>query len=352
MIHIENREILRKLDGPVLITGHTGFKGVWLTLLLESNGIEVAGYALHPDKDSLYIQLNRIGKIHECLGDIRDTRGFQRFVKEVNPRYIIHLAAQPLVRRGYDEPLLTFETNAIGTANVLDVGKRAESVQAIAAITTDKVYRNDNSGKSFTENSPLGGHDPYSASKVASEAAIMAWRSINFGNNDKPIYSLRAGNVIGGGDLNTDRLLADIVRSFQKKKTLLIRNPEATRPWQHVLDPLVGYLRALVLSPSSQDFNFGPSQPSLSVKEVVRIAQSSGKLKFTFEIQKQIREKKLEAQKLDLNPTAAEKELGWKENWSQEQSVNATIDWWESVLLKHVSPLEACKKDISNLLEQ
>ena len=352
MTHIGNREILRKLDGPVLITGHTGFKGAWLTLLLESNGIEVVGYALHPDKDSLYTQLNRAGKIHERLGDIRNSLELQRFVKEVNPRNIVHLAAQPLVRRGYDEPLLTFETNAVGTANVLDAGKRAESVQAIAAITTDKVYRNDNSGQSFTENSPLGGHDPYSASKVASEAAIMAWRSINFGSYVKPIYSLRAGNVIGGGDLNTDRLLADIIRSFQKNETLLIRNPEATRPWQHVLDPLIGYLRALVLTPSSQDFNFGPSQPSLSVKEVVKIAQSSGKFKFTFEVQQQSGEKKLEAQKLDLNASAAGRELGWIENWSQEQSVNATIDWWESVLLKHASPLEACKRDIANLLEQ
>ncbi len=352
MTHIGNREILRKLHGPVLITGHTGFKGAWLTLLLESNGIEVVGYALHPDKDSLYTQLNRAGKIHERLGDIRNSLELHRFVKEVNPRYIVHLAAQPLVRRGYDEPLLTFETNAVGTANVLDAGKRAESVQAIAAITTDKVYRNDNSGQSFTENSPLGGHDPYSASKVASEAAIMAWRSINFGSYVKPIYSLRAGNVIGGGDLNTDRLLADIIRSFQKNETLLIRNPEATRPWQHVLDPLIGYLRALVLSPSSQDFNFGPSQPSLSVKEVVKIAQSSGKFKFNFEVQQQSGEKKLEAQKLDLNASAAGRDLGWIENWSQEQSVNATIDWWESVLLKNASPLEACKRDIANLLEQ
>jgi CDP-glucose 4,6-dehydratase len=349
---IGNREVLSKLNGPVLITGHTGFKGAWLTLLLESHGIEVAGYALHPDKDSLYTQLNREGQIQERLADIRDSQELQRFVKEVNPRYIVHLAAQPLVRRSYDEPLLTFETNAMGTANVLDVGKRIESVQAIAAITTDKVYRNDDSGQSFTENSPLGGHDPYSASKVASEAAIMAWRSIDFGGYVKPIYSLRAGNVIGGGDLNNDRLLPDIIRSFQKNKTLLIRNPEATRPWQHVLDPLIGYLRALVLSPSSQDFNFGPSQPSLSVKEVVKVAQSSGKFKFTFEVQKQPGEKKLEAQKLDLNASAAGKELGWIENWSQEQSVNATIDWWESVLLKHASPLEACNRDIANLLEQ
>jgi CDP-glucose 4,6-dehydratase len=144
---IGNREILSKLDGPVLITGHTGFKGAWLTLLLESHGIEVAGYALHPDKHSLYTQLNREGQIQERLGDIRDSLELQRFVQEVNPSYIVHLAAQPLVRRGYDEPLLTFETNAIGTANVLDVGKRVDSVQAIAAITTDKVYRNDNSVK-------------------------------------------------------------------------------------------------------------------------------------------------------------------------------------------------------------
>jgi CDP-glucose 4,6-dehydratase len=349
---IGNSEVLSKLEGPVLITGHTGFKGAWLTLLLESHGIEVAGYALPPDKHSLYTQLNREGQIQERLADIRDSQELQRFVQEVNPRYIVHLAAQPLVRRGYDEPLLTFETNAIGTANILDVGRRIDSVQAIAAITTDKVYRNDNSGHSFTEEAPLGGHDPYSASKVASEAAIMAWRSLNSGRVEKPIYSLRAGNVIGGGDLNTDRLLADIIRSFQKSETLLIRNPEATRPWQHVLDPLIGYLRALVVCPSGQDFNFGPSEPSLSVKEVVTIVQSSGKLKFTFEIQSQLSERKTEAQKLQLNATAAGKELGWMECWSQEQSVNATIDWWESVLLNQTSPLEACQRDIATLLKQ
>ena len=298
MNHLKNLEILSKLHGPVLITGHTGFKGAWLTILLESLGVEVAGYALNPAKESLYLQLNREGKIQERLGDIRNSLEFQRFVQEVNPRYIIHLAAQSLVRRSYDEPLLTFETNAIGTANVLDAGKRSESVQAIAAITSDKVYKNDNSGHSFTEMAPLGGHDPYSASKVASEAAIMAWRSINFGYEEKPIYSLRAGNVIGGGDLNTDRLFADILRSFQMNKPLSIRNPKATRPWQHVLDPLIGYLRALVLSPRIQDFNFGPSEPSLSVEEVVKIAQSSGKVKFTFEIQNQLSEKRIEAKKL------------------------------------------------------
>lgn len=352
MIHLKNLEILSKLHGPVLITGHTGFKGAWLTILLESLGVEVAGYALNPAKESLYLQLNREGKIQERLGDIRNSLEFQRFVQEVNPRYIIHLAAQSLVRRSYDEPLLTFETNAIGTANVLDAGKRSESVQAIAAITTDKVYKNDNSGHSFTEMAPLGGHDPYSASKVASEAAIMAWRSINFGYEEKPIYSLRAGNVIGGGDLNTDRLFADILRSFQMNKPLSIRNPKATRPWQHVLDPLIGYLRALVLSPRIQDFNFGPSEPSLSVEEVVKIAQSSGKVKFTFEIQNQLSEKRIEAKKLELDASAARKELGWLANWNQEQSVNATINWWESVLLQDVSPLEACNLDIANLLKQ
>jgi CDP-glucose 4,6-dehydratase len=352
VIQLKNREILDELGGPVLITGHTGFKGAWLTLLLESQGIEVVGYALHPEKNSLYTQLNREGKIQELIGDIRDLIELRRFVNEVKPRYIVHLAAQPLVRKGYDEPLLTFETNAIGTANVLDVGKRTDSVQAIAAITTDKVYRNDNSNRSFTENDPLGGHDPYSASKVASEAAIMAWRSINSGDVEKPIYSLRAGNVIGGGDLNADRLLPDIIRSFQMNNTLLIRNPEATRPWQHVLDPLVGYLRALVMSPRSRDFNFGPSDSSLTVKEVVKIAQLSDKIKFNFEVQQQQNEKKMEAQKLELNASAARKELGWVENWSQEQSVTATIAWWESVLLKESSPIEACIRDIATLLEQ
>lgn len=349
---LKNLEILGQLHGPVLITGHTGFKGVWLTLLLESYGIEVAGYALHPVKETLYTQLNREGKIHECFGDIRNLEDFQRFVDGVKPRYIIHLAAQSLVRRSFDEPLFTFETNAIGTANVLDTGKRSESVQAIAAITTDKVYRNDNSGHSFTEMAPLGGHDPYSASKVGSEAAIMTWRSINFSPEEKPIYSLRAGNVIGGGDLNADRLFPDIIRSFQRNEPLLIRNPKATRPWQHVLDPLIGYLRALVLSPRIQDFNFGPSEPSLSVEEVVKIVQSSRKFKLTFEIQNQLNETRIEAQKLELNSGTARKELGWMENWNQEQSVNATINWWESVLLQDVSPLEACKEDIANLLKQ
>jgi CDP-glucose 4,6-dehydratase len=349
---LTNRDILTSLKGPILITGHTGFKGTWLTLLLERVGIEVAGFSLKPTQESLYSKMNRDGVIRECFGDIRNLGELAKFTEEVKPTFIIHLAAQSLVRRGFDEPMLTFETNAMGTANVLQVGTKSSTVQAIAAITTDKVYRNDNSYQIFDESAPLGGHDPYSASKVASEAAIMAWRSLSTSQSDKPIYSLRAGNVIGGGDFNKDRLFTDLINSAKNNQPLKLRNINATRPWQHALDPLTGYLRALVLAPNVTDFNFGPLEPSLRVEEAVKIAQAFGRLHFVYEVESQTDTSKIEAQKLELDSTAAIDKLGWRQSWNQHQAIQATMEWWEATLLNGFSMTEACDKDLARILEQ
>ena len=254
-------EHLRALDGPILITGHTGFKGTWLSLLLERMEIEYVGFSLPPTEDSLFSKLDRNNQAPSVFGDIRDISFVRAVFNKYKPSAVIHLAAQPLVLESYNTPVETFETNVMGTVNVLDIGIRLQSTKGIVAVTTDKVYRNDNTGRRFIETDPLVGKDPYSASKVGAEAAIAAWQQISRSSSDLSISSVRAGNVIGGGDSAKNRLLPDLVRGFINKQDVEIRNPNSTRPWQHVLDPLIGYLEVLeagIISKSHLNYNFGP----------------------------------------------------------------------------------------------
>jgi CDP-glucose 4,6-dehydratase len=346
--------LINLLDGPVLVTGHTGFKGTWLTLLLEELGVEVVGYSLAPEVDSLYSRIGREGKILEEYADIRNLSSIQNFIMRTKPVAVFHLAAQPLVMQSYKSPRETFETNVLGTVNLLDAAFQANSVKAVIAITTDKVYRNDNSGFAFKESDALSGKDPYSASKVGSEAAIAAWRQIAKSVGGPKVVATRAGNVIGGGDWANDRLIPDLVRGFSQGKTVQVRNPLSTRPWQHVLDPLLGYicvLQEVLKGGDIEAINFGPKEASMRVSEVVEIASrcwgvSSGV------ILKPAIEKVYEANELELNSDLAIELLDWKPVWSQAGAVEATIEWWKGLFHEEMNPRDLCEKDIKYALKK
>jgi len=343
--------ILRNLPGPVLVTGHTGFKGIWLTLLLEYLGVNVVGYSLSPEQDSLYSRLNRQGQIPEAYGNILDKSNLEKFIWEQKPSVVFHLAAQPLVLRSYEIPVETFEINVIGTANVLDAAFGCDSVVAIGAVTTDKVYKNLNSGKRFVESDPLEGKDPYSASKVGSEAVISAFQNISDMKDGPKLISLRAGNVIGGGDYAANRLIPDLVRAVKKNEKLIIRNPNSTRPWQHVLDPVFGYVLAIesaMRGTFQKAYNFGPTEASLSVKDVVKIFQQDFGRYVVIETVSS--EKDLESQTLELSSELAHMELFWQPFMSQEEAIRKTFDWWKIVLDDEDSALSQTRELINEYI--
>ena len=344
---------LRSLSGPVLVTGHTGFKGTWLGLLFDALKIPYVGYSLEPEKNSLFDRMGRTGKTNEAFANILDLDLLRHFLFQNNVKAIVHMAAQPLVLRSYQMPLETFAVNALGTANTLSAACENGNVQAVLAVTTDKVYRNLNDGIDFVESDPLQGHDPYSASKVAAESAVDVWRKVSQETGGPKIVSVRAGNVIGGGDWSENRLIPDLVRGFSKSETVDIRSPNSTRPWQHVLDPLVGYLMALEGALSGSDinsFNLGPSTPSLSVKTVTEIARGA----WPEETDVRYFEKSgnSEAGTLGLNPSLAINSLQWKSFWSQEEAITSSIEWWVNTLKYQMDPKEACLVDIKRVLNE
>ncbi|MDQ2833195.1 MAG: CDP-glucose 4,6-dehydratase [Acidobacteriota bacterium] len=260
------------LGRKVFLTGHTGFKGGWLALWLAKLGAEVRGYALDPSTDPALFNTARVGSVIEDIrGDIRDGASLQRAVQEFSPEVVFHLAAQPLVRASYDDPIGTYETNVIGTARLLDTVRRTPSVRALVSVTTDKCYENKEWVWPYRETDPLGGYDPYSSSKACAEIVTAAYRQSYFpveklgrpGGHMVAVATARAGNVIGGGDWSVDRLLPDLVRGFLSGEPVLIRRPHAIRPWQHVLEPLHGYLRLAerLLTHEARfatAYNFGP----------------------------------------------------------------------------------------------
>ena len=344
---------LRELSGPILITGHTGFKGSWLTLLLERLDVPVIGLSLPPEPDSLYARLERRGAIAESYIDIRNIASVREFIAIHRPSAIIHLAAQPLVLESYKLPRETFETNVMGTVNVLESSFITDSVRAVVVVTTDKVYKNDGVNKLFVESDPLQGKDPYSASKVGVEASVTAWQQIAKFSGGPKIISVRAGNVIGGGDWAKDRIFPDLIRAFATNTLVEIRNPSSTRPWQHVLDPLRGYLMALeaILRGVEIDvLNFGPDSESLSVRDVVEICRQNWSAPTLVEFTKGFSKEPLEAISLNLNSEEAKRILSWSPNWSQEEAIVATIKWWKQVFSESVSPFKACQSDIDFLL--
>ncbi|MEP0944407.1 MAG: CDP-glucose 4,6-dehydratase [Rhizobiaceae bacterium] len=318
-------------DRRVLVTGHSGFKGSWLIAWLTSLGAEVTGISLPPQHGhDLFHAAGLASKCQSYFGDIRDAELLKLVVKEHRPEVIFHLAAQPLVRESYFRPRETFSTNVMGTLNVLEAGSYSQDLKAILVITTDKVYRNLGNNVPFREDDPLDGHDPYSASKAACEIATQSWARSNLSAPDVKIATARAGNVIGGGDWAKDRLLPDADRAFHKNQPLEIRMPHAVRPWQHVVEPLEGYLR-LAQALISRDrqtlpgYNFGPGiEQCAPVQHMVEMARRiwGSPVDITVNQPKEIL---VEAETLLLDSSAASQDLQWNAMLSLEETIQATI---------------------------
>ena len=323
--------------------------------MLKALEIPFVGLSLEPKPDSLYLRAGLRGAQPEEFLDIRDSAKVAKSVQRFQPSAVIHLAAQPLVLESYRSPQETFDTNVMGTINVLEASFQCDTVRSFLGVTTDKVYRNDNSGRRFKENDPLGGKDPYSASKVGTESALEAWRQISRINSGPQVLSLRAGNVIGGGDFAENRIIPDIVRAISAEEKAVIRNPESSRPWQHALDPLFGYLLALensIQNPKNnyQVFNFGPNDKSQRVIDVVNIFQKVFSDKLIFEMPERI-EADLESVNLDLDSTLAKSEINWRPTWSQDEAIENTAIWWRKVLMENISANDACASDVKAFLK-
>ena len=344
---------LSELPGPLLLTGHTGFKGTWMTFLLEHLNVPVVGYSLPAEKDSLFDRTERTGAIPEKFADIRDYDSLDKFIDQHKPSTIIHMAAQPLVLKSYEKPRETFDVNVMGTVNILDIAFKKEFVKAIIVVTTDKVYRNDNSGGAFVETDALEGKDPYSASKVGAEAVVAAWQQIARVSGGPSIVSVRAGNVIGGGDFAENRIIPDLIRSVMFGKPIEIRNPNSTRPWQHVLDPLAGYLASadyVLAGGAENSFNFSPNSKNFSVIEVVKIARSIFH-KINIVSPTEESPKRIEAEKLDIDSTRSRSVLNWVPLFTQEAAIRETFHWWQSFMTYEESALEICNREISTFLK-
>ena len=318
------------------MTGHSGFKGSWLCLLLERLGAQVAGCSLPPETTPNLFSLARIDTIVDGRWtDIRDFDGVSKALLSFGPDIVLHLAAQPLVRRGHRAPRETFETNVMGTLNVLEAARACDSVRAVVAVTTDKVYRNGEDGRAFKETDALGGHDPYSASKAGAEMLAAAYRYSFFAKEGKALACARAGNVIGGGDWSEDRILPDAIRAWAESRTLEVRSPGSTRPWQHVIEPLCGYLclaEAIFANPfAASDFNFGPEQEDVaSVREVVNIAREAfGRGEIAWGVK---RDALHEAKTLALDNTKAKENLGIFPVWGLQTAVERTMRWYRRQL--------------------
>lgn len=319
----------------VFLTGHTGFKGGWLVLMLEWLGARVHGYALDPDDGPSMFGVGGIGRLlaSDTRADIADCEYVAKSMEAASPDVILHLAAQPLVRESYRQPVGTFATNVMGTAHVLEAARSIASVKAVVVVTTDKVYANDGAGLPFAEGDRLGGDDPYSASKAAAELVVASYRHSFFRDSDSAhIASARAGNVIGGGDWAPDRLVPDCLRAFAKGAPVHLRYPKATRPWQHVLEPLAGYLMlAQALSIDDQvhhAWNFGPSEDDqVAVGDVaMKIARMWGGDARVF-IEEHGHAHVHEASLLALDSTRVRRELGWRPRWTIERALRETVAW-------------------------
>lgn len=318
-----------------LLTGHTGFKGGWLALWLRSLGAEVLGYSLPaPTHPSLFESARIAESVSGVIADIRDLAQLRSAIREFSPEVVFHLAAQPLVRASYRDPVETYSTNVLGTVHVLEVLRQTKSVRSAVIVTSDKCYQNQELARGYRESDPLGGHDPYSNSKACAEMAVDCYRRCFFGGHDlAAIASARAGNVIGGGDWAPERLIPDLVRSAVEGAPLILRNPKSVRPWQHVLEPLSGYLTLAEglwadRGRYAEAWNFGPEEKdSRTVEEVVALAvrQWGGGLTWSPETKPQPHETGI----LRLDSTKA-RGIGWRPLLNAEQAVDWTIEWYRA----------------------
>lgn len=329
------------VNKKILVTGHTGFKGGWLTVWLSSLGAKVVGYALPPETSPSFYKAAKVEEYAESIiGDIRDFEKFKKVLVSANPDIVFHMAAQPLVRRSYDEPRETFETNVMGTVNVMDALRVSKtSCRVVVNVTTDKCYQNNHWVWGYRENDALGGSEPYSFSKSCAEFVANAYRKSFFESKDIRIVSVRAGNVIGGGDWSEDRLIPDIIRSIFARQTLMIRNPASVRPWQHVLEPLLGYMKVaeqlyLCEHNRAQDYaslNFGPTlDGSMCVEWIVNqlIGQDGQGLKY--EINPDQIGAKREEKILMLDSAKARNLLDWGSRLHLSEALNLTYDWYKA----------------------
>jgi CDP-glucose 4,6-dehydratase len=353
---MELKQALNYYEGKkVFITGHTGFKGSWLSYLLDSVGAVVTGYSLEPTTElSLFNSLAFSNSFNSIIDDIRNKENFKNAIQNFNPEFIFHLAAQPLVIESYLNPKETFDINFTGTLNLLEIIKELNSPVQVVFITTDKVYENLELGEPFKETDKLGGKDPYSASKAASEILISSYNQSFFRELDINIATARAGNVIGGGDWSENRLIPDIIKAKQQNEPLYIRNPKAIRPWQHVLEPIFGYLLLginLFENPKkfSCSWNFGPEiQDVKTVEEIINIGKKSG---IVGEV---IYEKSslIEAQSLKLDILKSKEELGFKPIWKAEQAIEITFEWYNAYYSQNSTAKELIHKDLKSYLNQ
>lgn len=326
----------------IFVTGHTGFKGSWMLTWLNFMGCIVKGYALEPEnKNDLFNIIDGNSSCESIIADIREKEKLKNEILKFKPDLIFHMAAQPLVRASYADPVGTYEVNILGTANVLEAARFLPNKCSVVVITTDKVYANKEINHLYSEDDVLGGYDPYSSSKAAAELVTSGYRNSffnlnNYNTHKKSIATARAGNVIGGGDWSTDRIIPDIINSIQKNEKIIVRNPNAVRPWQHVLEPVSGYLQlGKKLYEDAERFsgawNFGPkANENLTVKDIVELAiinWGNGTYQ-TPDLKDQPHESTL----LMLNIEKVEKILGWKPKYTVKQAVEKTISWYKQPL--------------------
>lgn len=338
MDQMVNKQALEIFRGKrVLVTGDTGFKGSWLCLWLHQLGAQVYGYALPPERKEDHFNLLGLDNlIQHVTGDIRDLGAVKAAFDKFQPEILFHLAAQPLVRYSYAEPKLTFDTNVAGSVNILEAARQCESLRALVYVTSDKCYRNKEWIWGYRENDELGGHDPYSASKAAAELVFSSYQDsffhsrLNFG-----AATVRAGNVIGGGDWAADRIVPDAIRALQDGKGIFLRNPNSTRPWQHVLEPLSGYLLTAVnLLNEPKRFagawNFGPNAQSIrtvkDLAEMIVVAWGGGSI----EVAPQLNALH-EANLLHLNCDKAHQLMLWQPKWDVTRAIGETVAWYRGV---------------------
>jgi CDP-glucose 4,6-dehydratase len=341
----------------VFLTGHTGFKGSWLSIWLSHLGCNVLGYALSPDSKPSLFDVAKVSKVIDSkIGDIRDQELLYESMVGFNPDILIHMAAQPLVRYSYDNPVETYEINVIGTAKVLEVARSCNNLKAIINITTDKCYENVGFDKSYKETDPMGGYDPYSSSKGCAELVAASYRRSYLNDLGIGIASARAGNVIGGGDWASDRLIPDILRSFQNNEPVIIRNPKATRPWQNVLEPLSGYLILAQKIYNNKDYsegwNFGPREQDVESVDWIldkMIAEWPGS---TWRLDQDSNPHEAGFLKLDISK--AEFKLGWKPLWELSLTLKKIILWhkaWKNKEDMHavcIAEIKEYMKDMEN----
>jgi CDP-glucose 4,6-dehydratase len=340
----------------VFITGHTGFKGSWLTIWLNELGVETFGFSIDkPSKRNLYDEAGVDLLTESTVGDIRDIDALKESLLKFKPDIVFHLAAQPLVRFSYENPVTTYETNVMGTLNLLEVSRQVESISAVINITTDKCYENKEQRKGYKETDPMGGFDPYSNSKACSELISSSYYKSFYIKDNIGLATARSGNVLGGGDWAKDRLVPDLFRAYRKDENLFIRNPQSTRPWQHVLEPLSGYLllaENLYKEPKkwSQGWNFGPhAEDAKEVGWIVNFISDKLNIQKKWELDKGVHPH--EANFLHLDTEKAQNELGWKPKWNLVEALMKVIEWnlsWQN----QSNAFDLCKEQINEYQEK